>query len=167
MSITKIKGHIYVDNLNVDLIESLIGSYKTNQEFLKEIGFSDIVLINIRHGGKVRIETIDKFLALFPELEPRDLILDYNEEQFNHFDIDLSKYKPKQEDLDDCEKAIKAIVHSINSINEALGLEKKNKVYYLLKRLVLEANYYGVLLEKMNRSTKVIKAIEKVRNNND
>lgn len=162
--ITKIKGHVYVSNLNTELIQELVDSYKTNQDFLKAVGFSDIVLINIRNGGKVRIETIYKLMSLFPYLEPHHIIKDFCEDEYVYFDIDLKKYKPVASDLNDTEKIISSIVKTIKIKTECLGLEKQNSLINLMKRLVLEANYYGIMLEKMNKSAKVINTIEKIRN---
>lgn len=164
MAITKIKGHIYVSDLNIDLIHELVNSFKTHQEFLKAVGFSDIVLINIRNGGKVRIDTIYKLMTLFPELQPKQLINDFSEDEFAYFDIDLKKYKPIVSDLEDTEYIIRSLVKTVKIKTEVLGLEKQSCLINLLKRIVLESNYYGIMLEKMNRSAKVINTIEKIRN---
>jgi len=158
-------GKIVVSNIDVETVEELVSQFPTTEHFLKEVGISYIVLQNIRNKGNVKISTIEKILNKFPNLKPQDLILDFKKEDYEYFNIDLDKYKPTNEDIIDVVDYINANQRTISTQLECLGVEKKNRIMFLIKRLVIEAAYWGVLLEKMNKSYKIINYVNKVRNN--
>lgn len=167
MAVKRIKGVFYVDNINIEKVEELVSRFDTIQEFLAHARLANSVLVNIRNDGKVTMSTIDKLLSAFDELEPKDLILDYKEEDYFKFDIDLTKYRPTDSDLKDSEHLMQAYSRTIKEHLRLLNVEKREKILRLLKRLMLESQYYGVLLEKMGKSVYLIKNIEEIRNKGD
>jgi len=162
--IYKHKGKLLVSNLNVNLIEELVATYPTVDHFLKDIGISYIVLQHIRNGGSVKVSTIEKILNRFYNLKPQDLIRDFKKDDYMYFNIDLTKFKPTQEDVADCVEYLNANQRTIMLLCKELNLEKATRIMTLVKRLVMEAAYYGIMLEKMNNSVKVIDYINKMRN---
>lgn len=167
MAVIKIKGVFYVENINKDKIEELVSRFRTIQEFLEHTRIANSVLVNIRNGGKVTISTIDKLLGAFDDITAADIINDFKEEDYIRFDIDLNKYTPTDADLKDCEELIKAYSRTINENTRLMGVEKHKRVMNLVKRLILESQYYGVILEKMGKSVTLIKTVESIRNQGD
>ena len=163
MAITKVRGKLYVTNINVPLFEALVEGHRTIGEFLSAVGFTYKAYKNIKEGGLVTLDTVYKILSLYPEIEPYDLILDFNEKDFVHFDIDLKKHTPTERDLKECENLIRDIVRTLRIHTERLGVEKQSNVMNLIKRLNLEVTYYGIILEKLNKSAKTISAVRDIR----
>jgi hypothetical protein len=165
--IYKHKGKLLVSNLNIELIEQLILEYPTVEHFLKDVGISYIVLQNIRNGGSVKLSTIEKLLNRFYNLRPQDLIQDFKKDDYMYFNIDLTKFKPTQEDVADSVEYLQANQRTIHTLCQGLAPDKVSRIMMLIKRLVMEAAYYGIMLEKMNKSIKVIDYINKTRNKGD
>lgn len=162
--IYKHKGKLLVSNLNVALIEEMVTDYPTVDHFLKDVGISYIVLQHIRNGGSVKLKTIERILNRFYNLKPQDLILDFKKDDYMYFNIDLTRFKPTQEDVADSVEYLNANQRTIKLLCDELSSEKSTRIMMLVKRLVMEAAYYGILLEKMNNSVKIIDYINKMRN---
>ena len=103
-------------------------------------------------------------LNRFYNLKPQDLILDFKKDDYMYFNIDLTKFKPTQEDITDSVEYLNANQRTIKMLCKDLGLEKVSRIMMLVKRLIMEAAYYGIMLEKMNNSVKIIDYINKMRN---
>ena len=126
--IYKHKGKLLVSNLNVNLIEELVATYPTVDHFLKDIGISYIVLQHIRNGGSVKVSTIEKILNRFYNLKPQDLIRDFKKNDYMYFNIDLTKFKPTQEDVADCVEYLNANQRTIMLLCKELNLEKATRI---------------------------------------
>jgi len=167
MPVYKEKGKLYIENSSIrhDDILARIKEYG-QKELLKRHKLPKLLFHQLKE--KLAIE-YDQFIKLSTTLNlPLDeMLFDYCEETYDDLDLDLNKIKPAQAEISDTIKQCKLRMATIKHYVEQsqLSVEKKNKVYQNIERLMLECQYLGVQKKWIKQENEIIAKIEKERNN--
>lgn len=157
-------GKLYIDSksFNYDIFFRYV---KPQNEFSKKYHVSKQVLHELRERKPPSYDLITKLCRMIPDLSLQELLNDYNEEEYEDLDLDLNNMKPTLADINDTIKHCKSRMATIKTIlnQSEISVEKRTKLFEVIERLMLECQYLGIQLNKINQDEKIIKKVLKER----
>lgn len=161
-------NELYIDykSFNYNTLEEAIKDTKFEDRLFAKLRMSKKQLIRIQKKQEpVSYQTLVRLVKTYPQYTIKDFILDYTEEEYEDLDLDLGNYVPTIEELKDLQQECNLRKETIRSIlkNSTMCVEKQTKIMYQIERLMLNEQYFGIMLNLCGLSYKVTEKLEKLR----
>lgn len=151
-------------------------NYKTLEDAVKETKFEDRLFAKLRMSKQqlqkiqkkqepVSYQTLIRLVKVYPKYTIKDFLLDYTEEEYDDLDLDLGMYMPTIKELKELQQECNLRKETIRSIlkGSTMCIEKQEKIMYQVERLMLDEQYFGIMLNLCGLSYKVTEKLEKLR----